>query len=166
VKTQAVVFRTPQFKDAPPTAPVAAKEVPVAAPMFGVVSAMFVAVAPLGSARTPVALVLIVAEPLLEPFSTTLPPVPLLAPSVIELVPVKVVNAPDPGVVPPIAPGAANVALPRVAALTLVRDAPLIAGKLPVSFVASIEVTAEIVPGAINVLGVEHVTPGLPLQVI
>jgi hypothetical protein len=67
---------------------------------------MLVAVVPLGSAKTPVELVLIVALPEVEPFSTTLPPVPPFTPSVALLVPVIVVNAAVPGVVPPIAPGA------------------------------------------------------------
>jgi hypothetical protein len=42
-------------------------------------------------------------------------PAPLTAPLAD-----KVVNTPDPGVVPPIGPGAANVAPPKVAALTVV----------------------------------------------
>ena len=80
-------------------------------------------------------------------------------------VPRSVVNVPAPGVVP-IVPGAANVALPRVAAFTLVRDAPLIAGRLPKSFVASIEVAAEIVPGAMNVLGMERAGVVVPVPTV
>jgi hypothetical protein len=51
---------------------------------------------------------------------TTLPPVPPFVPSVMLLVPVSVVNAPELAVPPPIAPGAAKVAPPRLAALMLV----------------------------------------------
>ena len=78
----------------------------------------------------------------------------------------NVVNAPVLGVPLPTGPGAAKVALPRVAAFTLVRDAPLMAGRLPRSFVASIEVAAEIVPGAINVLGIDRVGVVVPVTVI
>lgn len=39
----------------------------------------------------------------------------------------------------------------------LVRDAPLIAGKFPSNLVASMDVAAEIVPGAMNVAGIERV---------
>lgn len=80
----------------------------VGVPSNGVVKPMLVAVVPLGRAKTPVALALIVALPLVEPSMTTLPPVPPFAPNVILLVPVSVVNAPEPGVVPPIAPGFGN----------------------------------------------------------
>lgn len=54
-----------------------------------------------------------VSAPDVLPSRTRLPIVPLFAPRVALLVPVRVVNAPVPGVVPPIAPGEANVAPPR-----------------------------------------------------
>ena len=73
---------------------------------------------------------------------------------------------PAAAVPPPIAPGAAKVALPRVAALTLVSEAPLIAGRFPSNFVASIEVTAESVPGAINVLEMDRVGVVVPVTSI
>jgi len=60
----------------------------VGVPKSGVVKAMLVAVVPLGSASTPVVLALIVALPLVEPLITTLPPVPLFAPSAMLLLPV------------------------------------------------------------------------------
>jgi hypothetical protein len=60
---------------------------------------------PLSVTFVPVALTPIVAAPDVAPFSTTLPPVPPFTPSVALLVPVIVVAATDPGVVPPIAPG-------------------------------------------------------------
>ena len=81
-------------------------------------------------------------------------------------VPKRAVNVPAAAVVPPIAPGAANVAPPSVAALTLVSDAPLIAGRFPSSFVASIEVAAEIVPGAMNVLGMERAGVVVPVPTV
>lgn len=59
------------------------------------------------------ACVLMVSAPDVLPSRTRLPIVPLLAPRVALLVPVMVVNAPIPGVVPPILPGAAKVAPPR-----------------------------------------------------
>lgn len=80
----------------------------VGVPSSGVVKAILVAVAPLGSASTPVELVLMVALPLVEPFRTSDPPVPPFVPRVVLLVPVMVVNAPLPGVVPPMAPGDGN----------------------------------------------------------
>ena len=78
----------------------------------------------------------------------------------------KVVNAPVLAVVLPTGPGAAKVALPNVAAFTLVRDAPFKAGRLPKSFVASIEVAAEIVPGATNVLGMERAGVVVPVPTV
>jgi hypothetical protein len=54
----------------------------VGVPSRGVVRLMLVTVVPLGSARTPVALVLIVALPDVDPFSVRLPPVPPFAPNV------------------------------------------------------------------------------------
>jgi hypothetical protein len=54
---------------------------------------MLVAVVPEGSASTPVALVLIVADPLVEPLMTRLPLLPPFAPSVILVDPVNVCPA-------------------------------------------------------------------------
>ena len=85
-------------------------------PRTGVVRSMLVAVVPLGRARTPVTLVLIVALPLVLPRRTTLPPVPKLVPRVALLVPESVVNAPVLAVVPPMAPGVVSaVAMSAVA---------------------------------------------------
>ena len=62
----------------------------VGVPKRGVVRPMLVAVVPLGSARTPVPLVLMVALPDVAPLSTTLPPVPPFVPRVALLAPVIV----------------------------------------------------------------------------
>ena len=70
------------------------------------------------SASTPVADTDSVALPLVEPFSTTLPPVPPLVPSVRLLVPVIVVPATVAGVVAPTVPlNAPPVNVPPVTVL-------------------------------------------------
>jgi hypothetical protein len=87
----------------------------VITPLAGVPSTGAVNVVPLGSCSTPVADTLIVEFPLVEPFSTTLPPVPPFVPRVALLVPVMVVAA----TVPPerLVAVAAVVALVAVAAV-------------------------------------------------
>src|SRR5579863_7021067 len=97
-------------------------------PRAGVVSVKFVAVVPLGSARTPAELVLIVAEPLDDPSRMRLPPVPPFAPKVALLVPVIVVKAPLPGVVPPMAPGDGKLAVdpPRATEVPAMVMAPCV----------------------------------------
>jgi len=57
---------------------VAARLVPVATPIAGVVNDMLVAVAPLGRARTPVALAVIAALPEVPPLRVSVPEVPLV----------------------------------------------------------------------------------------